>query len=178
MSSPSDYRAHRLAPERQWPLYLTETWPERYSSAEDAQNSHARRIIALAKKGILYQNAFCTGPVCAPSRYALITGAPAESNEPANGRLPGVHAASMLHGLAGSETEPSKTAAHAEPSRSTSVADQRVSVPAKAVFSTRKNGAPERMRTSDPHVVGCSLERLLSGPPRGAVTSGIGALPT
>lgn len=41
-------------------------------------------IDALAAKGILYRNAFCTAPVCAPSRYSLITGSPAESNAPAN----------------------------------------------------------------------------------------------
>ncbi len=31
-------------------------------------------IDALAKKGILFENAYCTAPVCAPSRSTLITG--------------------------------------------------------------------------------------------------------
>ena len=46
--------------------------------------AHTPTIDALAARGILYRNAFCTAPVCAPSRYSLITGAPAESNAPAN----------------------------------------------------------------------------------------------
>lgn len=31
-------------------------------------------IDALARQGILYENAYCTAPVCAPSRFTLITG--------------------------------------------------------------------------------------------------------
>jgi arylsulfatase A-like enzyme len=31
-------------------------------------------IDALAARGILYENAYCTAPVCAPSRFTLITG--------------------------------------------------------------------------------------------------------
>ncbi|NML08077.1 sulfatase [Sphingomonas sp. G-3-2-10] len=38
---------------------------------------------ALAKKGIVYENAFSTAPVCAPSRFAILTGVHAASNAPA-----------------------------------------------------------------------------------------------
>lgn len=41
-------------------------------------------IDALAAQGVLYRNAYSTAPVCAPSRYALLTGARAEGNAPAN----------------------------------------------------------------------------------------------
>ncbi|MFJ9567534.1 sulfatase-like hydrolase/transferase [Streptomyces fuscichromogenes] len=40
-------------------------------------------IDTLAAKGILYRNAFCPAPVCAPSRFALLTGVHAESAGPA-----------------------------------------------------------------------------------------------
>ena len=38
---------------------------------------------ALARKGIVYENAFSTAPVCAPSRFAILTGVHAQSNAPA-----------------------------------------------------------------------------------------------
>lgn len=31
-------------------------------------------IDQIAKKGVIYQNAFCTYPICTPSRYSLLTG--------------------------------------------------------------------------------------------------------
>jgi arylsulfatase A-like enzyme len=41
-------------------------------------------IDALAAGGILYRNVYSTAPVCAPSRFAIITGVAAESCAPAN----------------------------------------------------------------------------------------------
>jgi arylsulfatase A-like enzyme len=38
----------------------------------------------LARRGVLFENAFCPMPACAPSRFALITGVTPESNAPAN----------------------------------------------------------------------------------------------
>ena len=38
---------------------------------------------ALAKKGVLYRNAFSNGPVCAISRFGILTGVYAESCSPA-----------------------------------------------------------------------------------------------
>src|SRR5262245_14902829 len=50
-------------------------------------------IDALAAQGVRYQNAFANAPVCAPSRFALITGMYAQSCGPAenmraDGRIP------------------------------------------------------------------------------------------
>src|SRR4051812_44353318 len=41
-------------------------------------------IDALAKQGILYENCFSQAPVCAPSRFTLITGMYATSAGPAH----------------------------------------------------------------------------------------------
>jgi arylsulfatase A-like enzyme len=38
----------------------------------------------LAGQGVLFESAFSTAPVCAPSRFSLITGVTSESNAPAN----------------------------------------------------------------------------------------------
>jgi arylsulfatase A-like enzyme len=46
--------------------------------------AHTPTIDRLARDGVLYRHAYSTAPVCAPSRFALITGAHAESNAPAN----------------------------------------------------------------------------------------------
>lgn len=40
-------------------------------------------IDALAAGGILYRNVYCNAPVCAPSRFAILTGVHAESCSPA-----------------------------------------------------------------------------------------------
>ncbi|POM25302.1 Arylsulfatase [Actinomadura rubteroloni] len=40
-------------------------------------------IDRLARDGVRYENAFSAAPVCAPSRFALVTGLPAESYGPA-----------------------------------------------------------------------------------------------
>lgn len=46
--------------------------------------AHTPTIDRLAREGVLYRHAYATAPVCAPSRFALITGAYAQSNAPAN----------------------------------------------------------------------------------------------
>lgn len=55
--------------------------------------AHTPAIDALAASGVLYANAFSNAPVCAPSRFGIITGMYAESCGPAHhmraqGRLP------------------------------------------------------------------------------------------
>lgn len=50
-------------------------------------------IDALARKGVLFRNAYSNAPVCAPSRFAILTGVYPESCAPANhmranGKLP------------------------------------------------------------------------------------------
>ncbi|WP_367187311.1 sulfatase-like hydrolase/transferase [Rhizobium oryzicola] len=37
------------------------------------------RLDELANSGVTYRSAFCTSPVCAPSRYAMLTGQHAET---------------------------------------------------------------------------------------------------
>ncbi|AXB78018.1 sulfatase [Novosphingobium sp. P6W] len=55
--------------------------------------AHTPTIDALAKKGLLFRNAFSNAPVCAPSRFGILTGVYPESCAPANqmravGKLP------------------------------------------------------------------------------------------
>jgi len=46
--------------------------------------AHTPNINALASAGLLYRNAFCNAPVCAPSRFGILTGVYPEANAPAN----------------------------------------------------------------------------------------------
>ncbi|MEH3107529.1 MAG: sulfatase-like hydrolase/transferase [Sphingomonas fennica] len=46
--------------------------------------AHTPVIDALAARGILYTHAYSAAPVCAPSRFAILTGVPPESCAPAN----------------------------------------------------------------------------------------------
>jgi arylsulfatase A-like enzyme len=45
--------------------------------------AHTPNLDALAKRGILYRNAYSNAPVCAPSRFGIITGVKPESCAPA-----------------------------------------------------------------------------------------------
>lgn len=46
--------------------------------------AHTPTIDSLARKGLLYRNAFSNAPVCAPSRFGILTGMYPESCSPAN----------------------------------------------------------------------------------------------
>ena len=46
--------------------------------------SRTPNIDALARRGLLFRNVFCAAPVCAPSRFAILTGVHPESLAPAN----------------------------------------------------------------------------------------------
>lgn len=46
--------------------------------------AHTPNLDALASRGVLYRNAFSNGPVCATSRFGILTGVYAESCSPAN----------------------------------------------------------------------------------------------
>jgi hypothetical protein len=48
------------------------------------QLAHTPTLDRLAREGVLYRNAYCTSPVCGPSRFAIITGMFAETAAPAN----------------------------------------------------------------------------------------------
>lgn len=56
--------------------------------------AHTPTIDALAQEGVLFRNVYSTAPVCAPSRFSIITGVAAEACAPANhmravAKLPG-----------------------------------------------------------------------------------------
>lgn len=47
------------------------------------KQAHTPNIDALAKRGVLYRNVYSAAPVCAPSRFGILTGAYAETCSPA-----------------------------------------------------------------------------------------------
>ncbi len=46
--------------------------------------AHTPTIDALAQKGLLFRNVYSNAPVCAPSRFGILTGVYPESCAPAN----------------------------------------------------------------------------------------------
>ena len=46
--------------------------------------AHTPNIDALARRGLLFRHAFCAAPVCAPSRFTILTGVYPQSCAPAN----------------------------------------------------------------------------------------------
>lgn len=61
--------------------------------------AHTPAIDQLAAQGILYRNVFCNAPVCAPSRFAIITGALPESYGPAHNMRAKAKLPSFLRGF-------------------------------------------------------------------------------
>ncbi|WBU63906.1 sulfatase-like hydrolase/transferase [Paracoccus aerodenitrificans] len=55
------------------------------------QHAATPNIDRLAREGITYDAAFCTSPVCAPSRFAILTGCHAESCGPAHHMTASAH---------------------------------------------------------------------------------------
>jgi arylsulfatase A-like enzyme len=55
-----------------------------YLGAYGDQIAHTPHLDALARKGVLYRNAFSNAPVCATSRFGILTGVYPESCSPAN----------------------------------------------------------------------------------------------
>lgn len=55
-----------------------------YIRAYGDRLAHTPTIDTLVKQGILYRHVFCNAPVCAPSRFGLITGVAPESAGPAH----------------------------------------------------------------------------------------------
>lgn len=82
----------------------------------------------LAARGVLYRNAFSTAPVCAPSRYSIITGAPAEANAPAN------HMRAMAKLPAGWRTTPEFMRAAGYYCTNSSKTDYNCTIDAKAAW--------------------------------------------
>lgn len=58
--------------------------------------AHTPNIDALAKTGVLYRNAFSNAPVCAPSRFGILTGVLPESCAPAQHMRADAKAAGIL----------------------------------------------------------------------------------
>lgn len=48
------------------------------------ERAHTPNLDALAARGVLYERAYSGSPVCAPSRFSLLTGIPAEAHAPAD----------------------------------------------------------------------------------------------
>ena len=65
-------------------LWLVSEDHNPWSGAYGDRIAHTPAIDALAKKGILFRNVSSTAPVCAPSRFAILTGVYPESCAPAN----------------------------------------------------------------------------------------------
>lgn len=61
--------------------------------------AHTPAIDALAASGVRYANAFANAPVCAPSRFAIITGMCPESAGPAQHMRAEGHIPAFLHGF-------------------------------------------------------------------------------
>lgn len=55
-----------------------------YVGAYGDKLAHTPTIDGLAKKGLLYRNVYSNAPVCAPSRFGILTGVYPESCAPAN----------------------------------------------------------------------------------------------
>lgn len=58
--------------------------------------AHTPNIDALAREGVLYRNAFSNAPVCAPSRFGILTGVLPEACAPANHMRSDAKAAGIL----------------------------------------------------------------------------------
>ncbi|MBB5686352.1 sulfatase-like hydrolase/transferase [Sphingobium boeckii] len=58
--------------------------------------AHTPHLDALAKKGVLYRNAFSNAPVCATSRFGILTGVHAESCSPAQHMRANAHLPKQL----------------------------------------------------------------------------------
>lgn len=64
-------------------LWLVSEDNNPYIGAYGDKLAHTPNIDALARKGVLYRNSYSDAPVCAPSRFAILTGINPESCAPA-----------------------------------------------------------------------------------------------
>ncbi|MET0195079.1 MAG: sulfatase, partial [Hyphomicrobiaceae bacterium] len=65
-------------------LWLVSEDNNPFSGAYGDKLARTPNIDALAGKGVLYRHVYATAPVCAPSRFAILTGVNAQSCGPAN----------------------------------------------------------------------------------------------
>ncbi|MFZ2625011.1 MAG: sulfatase-like hydrolase/transferase [Propionibacterium sp.] len=61
---------------------VSEDCPPRFGSYGD-RLARTPNLDRLADRGVVFEHAYSTAPVCSPSRYSLITGMPPETNGPA-----------------------------------------------------------------------------------------------
>ncbi|WP_246171682.1 sulfatase-like hydrolase/transferase [Sphingobium limneticum] len=61
--------------------------------------AHTPTIDGLARKGLLYRNVYTTAPVCAPTRFGIITGVHPESAGPAHNMRAVAHLPALLAGF-------------------------------------------------------------------------------
>ncbi|MFX4088655.1 sulfatase-like hydrolase/transferase [Sphingobium yanoikuyae] len=61
--------------------------------------AHTPTIDGLARKGLLYRNVYTTAPVCAPTRFGIITGVHPESAAPAHNMRAGARLPALLTGF-------------------------------------------------------------------------------
>jgi arylsulfatase A-like enzyme len=78
-------------------LWLVSEDNNPYIGAYGDTVAHTPNIDALAAKGILYTNVFSNAPVCAPSRFGILTGVYPESCAPSNNMRCGIGAESASH---------------------------------------------------------------------------------
>lgn len=77
-------------------LWLVSEDNNPFIGAYGDQIAHTPTIDALAAKGVLYRNVYSTGPVCAISRFSILTGVYAQSCAPANAMRAVAHLPSIL----------------------------------------------------------------------------------
>lgn len=65
-------------------LWLTSEDHNPWLGAYGDPRARTPNLDALARRGVLYRNAYSNAPVCAPSRFAILTGCHAESCGPAH----------------------------------------------------------------------------------------------
>ncbi len=83
MSSPQSGKAPNASDRPNILCVVSEDCPPRFGCYGDPL-AHTPNVDRLAERGVTFEQAFCSAPVCAPSRFALITGIASESNAPAN----------------------------------------------------------------------------------------------
>ncbi|HWU03534.1 MAG TPA: sulfatase-like hydrolase/transferase [Novosphingobium sp.] len=76
--------AHPATGERPNILWIVSEDNNPYIGAYGDKLAHTPTIDALAKKGLLFRNVYSNAPVCAPSRFGILTGVYPESCAPAN----------------------------------------------------------------------------------------------
>lgn len=84
LASSVSVRAAAAAPARPNILWIVSEDNNPYIGAYGDPLAHTPTIDGLARKGLLFRNVYSNAPVCAPSRFGILTGVYPESCAPAN----------------------------------------------------------------------------------------------